>query len=87
MRTSSPVADEDTAAPPVRELTAGQQSLWLQHTLAPRGTAYNDGGAALITPPPPIGPLRHAVHATAQRHDLLRSVFTESRGRPVRMVR
>ncbi len=68
-------------------LSIGQQSLWVLHQLSPEASAYNDAGAGLISPPPVVSTLRRAVEAVQQRHEMLRSVFTEQDGVPVRLVR
>ncbi|MBV9447426.1 MAG: hypothetical protein JO345_16210 [Streptosporangiaceae bacterium] len=72
--------------PVARELSACQQSLWLLHKLAPASAAYNDGDAARISPAPDEAALRQAVRAVAARHDMLRSLFTDASGAPVRLV-
>ncbi|RSN29157.1 hypothetical protein DMC61_21900 [Amycolatopsis sp. WAC 04169] len=70
----------------VRALSLGQQSLWLFHNLVPESTAYNEASAASFSPWPDIPTLERAVSAVADRHELLRSKFTELEGRPVRIV-
>jgi hypothetical protein len=68
-------------------LSLGQEALWLLYNLAPTSAAYNDAGAAMLTPVPNVDALADAVRLTAQRHDILRSVFTEADGVPGRQVR
>ncbi|WP_018350837.1 condensation domain-containing protein [Longispora albida] len=70
----------------VRALSAGQQSLWLLYKLAPGSAAYNEANAVRFTPAPRTGELARAVAAVAERHDLLRSVFTDSDDGAVRVI-
>ncbi|MFB4313834.1 condensation domain-containing protein [Actinomadura sp. 21ATH] len=69
-------------------LSAGQQGLWLLHRMAPESAAYT-----VVTPvrlrtapadPLDVPRLAAAVREVAGRHELLRSVFEERDGVPVR---
>ncbi|WP_034263765.1 condensation domain-containing protein [Actinospica robiniae] len=70
----------------VRELSVGQQALWLLHRTAPESSAYNDAGAVLFNPAPRPDVLERAVEALVGRHELLRSRFVDLEDRPVRVV-
>jgi Condensation domain len=70
-----------------RPLSAGQQAMWLLHRLDPDSSAYNVVLAARIRGGLDPRRLRRAVHATAQRHEMIRSEFTEADGEPQRLVR
>ncbi|MEV0456323.1 condensation domain-containing protein [Catellatospora methionotrophica] len=67
-------------------LSAGQQALWLHHTLAPESSAYNDADAALFTPGPDADALCRAVDLLVTRHDMLRSRFVRDGDGPVREI-
>ncbi|GHJ48855.1 hypothetical protein Cs7R123_61970 [Catellatospora sp. TT07R-123] len=70
----------------VAPLSAGQQALWLHHTLAPDSAAYNDADAALFEPGPDTDALRRAVELLVARHDMLRSRFVRDGDAAVRAV-
>ncbi|MCJ1678503.1 condensation domain-containing protein [Streptomyces sp. APSN-46.1] len=73
----------DAAALP---LTAGQESLWFLHCLAPASPAYNVVAGLAVRGVLDTGALERAVAAVADRHELMRSVFTEGAGGPVRLL-
>jgi hypothetical protein len=70
-----------------RSLSLGQESLWTLHRIAPDSAAHNGAGAGWISPAPDPRVLARAVEAVVSRHDMLRSVFTQSGGEPRRIVR
>ncbi|MGY0237137.1 condensation domain-containing protein [Longispora urticae] len=70
----------------IQPLSAGQEGLWLLYGLAPDGVAYNDAGAAQMSPAPDLAILQRAVRALAERHDLLCSRFIEVDGEPRREI-
>ncbi len=65
----------------------GQQSLWYAHQLSPTQGAYNIAGAARVRPGLDRDALRRAVRRLADRHEVLRTTYPESGGRPVLRVR
>jgi hypothetical protein len=67
-------------------ISVGQHALWMLHRLAPDSAAYNDAGAARVSPAPTVSALAGAVEAVTERHDLLRSRFVDDDGLPVRVV-
>lgn len=69
-----------------RRLSVGQEALWFLYRLAPESVAYNVSLAIRVLDPVDTGRLAEAVQAVVTRHDLLRSVFFEVDGDPVRAV-
>ena len=69
-----------------RELSQVQQDQWFLYTLKPEGSAYNTGVAVRIRSACDIAALGRAVESVGARHEMLRSTFRESAGRPVRQV-
>jgi Condensation domain len=67
-------------------LSVGQEALWFVHRMAPDSAAYNVALSIRISSPLNVPVLTQAVQATAQRHDALRSFFTEVEGRPRRVI-
>ncbi|MFC8361402.1 condensation domain-containing protein [Streptomyces griseorubiginosus] len=70
-----------TAALP---LSAGQETMWFVHRLAPGSAAYNVVLGVRVHCPLDPRTLRRAVAALAGRHELLSSVYEEEDGQPVR---
>jgi amino acid adenylation domain-containing protein len=70
----------------VRALTVGQQALWYLHGAEPDSSAYNVVFAVRVLSGLDVAVLRRAVMALVERHDVLRSRFQESSGRPCRVV-
>ncbi|WP_405974454.1 condensation domain-containing protein [Streptomyces sp. NBC_00988] len=68
-------------------LTRNQEAQWFLHQLAPEATAYHTGVAVRIRSAVDVAALGAAVRALGSRHEMLRSVFIERDGRPVRLVR
>ncbi|GII89876.1 condensation domain-containing protein [Sinosporangium siamense] len=78
----------------VRELplSHGQERIWLHHQVTPAGAlharaAYNMVVAEQLSGPLDIPALRRALDEIVARHEILRTVFTTSAGRPVQRVR
>lgn len=68
-------------------LSVGQNALWLIHRMAPETSAYNVAWSMRFRGPVDVAALVRAVELTVERHDMLRSVFTEIEGVPRRIVR
>ncbi|MEU9127932.1 condensation domain-containing protein [Kitasatospora sp. NPDC048540] len=73
-----------TAGPAGHEVSLGQEALWFLQRLAPASPAYNVAMAVRIRQAVDDDALRRAAAAVADRHELLRSRFTERDGRPRR---
>ena len=67
-------------------LSHAQEALWFLHKLAPASAAHNTAIAVGVRSVLDITQLRIAVGELGKRHDMLRSTFTETDGRPVRLV-
>ncbi|MGW4895983.1 condensation domain-containing protein [Kitasatospora sp. NPDC004240] len=67
-------------------LSHAQQALWFLHRLAPDAAVYNTGVALTVRSAVDLPALRRAVEATAERHDMLRSLFAEHDGGPARTI-
>ncbi|MCX5375329.1 condensation domain-containing protein [Streptomyces sp. NBC_00091] len=70
---------------PVRQLSAAQRSLWTAYRMAPGGSAYNMILTLRVRGPLDTGLLGRAVEQVALRHEVLRSLFDEVDGVPVRL--
>lgn len=68
-------------------LSAGQEALWLAYRSQPSSPVYNVAVAVRVHTPLDASALAKAVTATADRHELLRSLFAEIDGQPRRVVR
>ncbi|MEU7603671.1 condensation domain-containing protein, partial [Streptomyces sp. NPDC041003] len=66
-------------------LSHAQRALWFLHRVSPTGGAYHTGVALHVRSALDTAALGRAVDFVARRHELLRSVFTESDGEPVRI--
>ncbi len=64
-----------------------QQRLWLLQQLDPRSAAYNMAFALRVRGRLDPGVLEAAVSEIVRRHETLRTVFPESDGRPVQVIR
>ncbi|MEU6078685.1 condensation domain-containing protein [Micromonospora sp. NPDC047074] len=69
-----------------RELSVGQAAQWALYRLAPESSTSNVVTAVLAEPAFDTDALRAALVAVQERHDLLRSRFTETGAGPVRLV-
>ncbi|MFP2924380.1 condensation domain-containing protein [Pyxidicoccus sp. 3LG] len=67
-------------------LSFSQERLWKLFKLNPTSTAYNQPGAYRFTGTMDVEALRAALQALVDRHDSLRTTFTEEGGRPVQKV-
>ncbi|MEU1163462.1 condensation domain-containing protein [Streptomyces sp. NPDC005921] len=67
-------------------LTVGQEALWYLQGADPDSSAYNVVFAVRMLGGLDVTVLRRAVTALVERHDVLRSRFPESNGRPCRVV-
>lgn len=67
-------------------LTVGQEALWYLHRAEPDSSAYNVVFAVRVLSGLDVALLRRAVTALVERHDVLRSRFPESGGRPRRVT-
>ncbi|MBB5801932.1 amino acid adenylation domain-containing protein [Saccharothrix ecbatanensis] len=70
----------------VGDLTVGQEALWYLHKAEPGSSAYNVVFAVRVLSDLDVTVLRRAVTALVERHDVLRSRFTEPSGRTRRVV-
>ncbi|MCO5968353.1 condensation domain-containing protein [Actinoallomurus soli] len=68
-----------------KPLSVIQQTMWLEHRLAPASAAYNLVLAIRIRSPYDVGALERAVEAVGARHELLRTRFVELDGEPRRV--
>ncbi|HEX2093941.1 MAG TPA: amino acid adenylation domain-containing protein, partial [Longimicrobiaceae bacterium] len=69
-----------------RDLSHGQQALYLTHRLAPASTAYHVSKALRLLGPLDVAALERALQRVLERHESLRSTFTQRDGRVVRRV-
>lgn len=67
-------------------LSHAQQSLWFLYRLAPDAAVYNTGVALTVRSAVDLPALERAIEATAERHDMLRSLFAEHDGGAARTV-
>ncbi|MFE9564788.1 condensation domain-containing protein [Streptomyces sp. NPDC006487] len=65
-------------------LSAGQEAMWFLHRLAPESAAYNIVLGVRVHSALDEGALRRATAELARRHELLRSLYQEEDGRPLR---
>ncbi|MFG2505822.1 condensation domain-containing protein [Streptomyces rubiginosohelvolus] len=70
---------------PGRPLSVGQEALWFLYRMAPESPAYNVQAALRVHGALDESRLRHALHALAERHDVLCSTFAEGPGGPERV--
>ncbi|MFI1500657.1 condensation domain-containing protein [Streptomyces platensis] len=74
-----------TSTPSPLPLSATQESLWTAYRIAPHSSAYNTVLRLRVRGVVDIDALERAVEALRGRHEQLRSLFTEDRGRPCRI--
>ncbi len=67
-------------------LSSAQERLWFLDRLEPGSVAYNLAGALRLRGALDAAALRRSLAETVRRHDTLRTVFVEERGRPVQRV-
>jgi len=70
--------------PPV--LSLGQQRLWYLDQLSPGSAAYNIAMAMRMEGNPDLKALKRALDAIVARHEVLRTVYLSSQGRPLPVV-
>ncbi len=88
-------ASTATALPPIERaasrgegpLSFAQERLWFLDRLEPGTAAYNIPAAVRMQGELDLGALARALAALAERHESLRTVFTERDGKPVQVVR
>jgi hypothetical protein len=69
-----------------RVLSFGQQQLWLVDQLSPGASAYNVPYPVRIRGPLKVEALQRALDAVVGRHQVLRTLFVDLKGRPVPLV-
>ncbi|HEX6339812.1 condensation domain-containing protein [Umezawaea sp.] len=67
-------------------LSVGQEALWFIHRMAPESAVYNVAWPMRVHTPVDVSVLARATALAADRHDVLRSVFTEVEGLPRRIT-
>ena len=63
-----------------------QQRIWLLDQITPGGCAYNIPRALTIRGDLDVSALQTAIDAVVARHEVLRSTYASSRGRPVQII-
>lgn len=76
--------DQRATAEGTLPLTAIQEAMWTAYRVAPESAAYNIVMPLLLRGPVDPDAMDAAVTAVGDRQELLRSVFTEQDGTPVR---
>ncbi|MDK0524963.1 condensation domain-containing protein [Streptomyces sp. ML-6] len=82
--TTATGTDQPTTAGETLPLTAVQEAMWTAYRVAPHSAAYNIVMPLLLRGPLDPDAMAEAVTAVGDRQELLRSVFTEQDGTPVR---
>ena len=79
--------------PPIPRAPAGemplsfaQQRLWFLDQLSPGSTLYNGQGAVRLVGPLDVDAMRRSIQEIARRHEILRTRFPATDGRPVQVV-
>ncbi len=67
-------------------LTFGQTALWFHYKIAPESVAYNLAGAIDISGDTDLDALRRAFQRLAERHPILRTLFSAQQGKPVQCI-
>ena len=67
-------------------LTQGQAALWFHYKLAPQSVAYNLAGAVAVSGDTDLEALRRSFQKLADRHPMLRTLFTSQHGEPLQRV-
>jgi amino acid adenylation domain-containing protein/FkbM family methyltransferase len=67
-------------------LSSGQQALWFLYVIAPQSIAYNIATAARVRSEIDVEALRRTFQILVDRHAMLRTTFTDSRGEPFQHV-
>ncbi|HEU5348397.1 MAG TPA: condensation domain-containing protein, partial [Ktedonobacterales bacterium] len=71
---------------PSYPLSLGQKALWLLYKTAPENVAYNLSGAVAVPADTNLDALHRAFQRLAERHPMLRMLFTASDGEPIQRV-
>ncbi|MET8743829.1 condensation domain-containing protein [Streptomyces sp. NPDC004728] len=82
--TTATGTDERATAGGTLPLTAIQEAMWTAYRVAPESASYNIVMPLLLRGPVDPAAMAEAVTAVGDRQELLRSVFTEQDGTPVR---
>ncbi|MEU2156436.1 amino acid adenylation domain-containing protein, partial [Streptomyces sp. NPDC019396] len=69
------------------EVSYAQQRMWFLHQLEPDSASYNVPAVVLLRGPLDAERLRAALVTVGRRHEVLRTVFAETDGRPVQLIR
>ncbi|MFJ7293013.1 condensation domain-containing protein [Streptomyces collinus] len=69
-----------------RALSIGQEALWFLYRMAPDSPAYNVQAALRVRGALDEARLRRALRTVVERHDVLRSTFTETAAGPRRVI-
>ncbi len=82
---------QNAAATPSRResapLSYSQQSLWFVEQLQPNSAAYNIPSALKLAGSLNVGALQRSLQAVIDRHDILRTRFTATDGKPMQYIR
>lgn len=79
-----PAPRADRSAPP--PLSFAQQRLWFLDHLEPGGSTYNMPSALRLSGPLDTGALGRALNEIVQRHEILRTTFSNIGGDPVQII-
>ncbi|MEU2130151.1 condensation domain-containing protein [Streptomyces sp. NPDC018352] len=82
--TTATGTDERATAGGTLPLTAIQEAMWTAYRVAPESASYNIVMPLLLRGPVDPAAMAEAVTAVGDRQELLRSVFTEQDGTPIR---
>ena len=85
---------DGSAAPPLKRiprdgelpLSFSQQRLWFLDQLAPDNPFYNIPAAIRLTGSLDIAALENSINEIIRRHEVLRTIFKDERGRPVAVI-
>ena len=84
---AAPGTDPDASEPGVRAPASfSQQRLWVLDRLLPTRSVYNNAHAFRLIGDLDAGALQRAWHELARRHDVLRTCFVLSDGKPVQQI-
>ncbi|MEM0981171.1 MAG: amino acid adenylation domain-containing protein, partial [Cyanobacteria bacterium P01_H01_bin.58] len=72
--------------PPVLPLSLAQRNLWVLHQLDPDDSAYHIAMSWRMTGALDVVALKRSLHAIAQRHESLRTVFVEQDSQPCQRI-
>jgi hypothetical protein len=75
-----------TAKPKTYPLSLAQERLWFLDRFEPNNSTYNIPGVIRITGALDVESLERAINAVVRRHEILRTVFSETNAGPVQLV-